>query len=98
MLYIAYIEYCAGTQLFTPDQTYEELLRCYFSDWTFQCTTFTGEYTYEKFTEQLKTKFVAILSINQDKSLTFYSGNKVQPKAGDKLIFYTKKLKEKKAS
>lgn len=88
----------AGTQLFTPEQTYEELLRCYFSDWTFQCTTFSEGYTYEKFIEQLKTKFVAILSINQDKSLTFFSGNKVQPKAGDKLIFYTKKIKEKKVS
>tara|TARA_R110002110_G_C13469647_1_gene720032 strand:- start:13992 stop:15836 length:1845 start_codon:yes stop_codon:yes gene_type:complete len=83
----------AGKQLFTPEYTYESLLRDHFLDWTFQCTTFSDAFTFEQFNENAKTVYLPILIIHTDTSLSFYSADmKVQPKSGEKLLTFTQKI------
>jgi len=82
----------AGKQLFTQEHTYENLLRDHFLNWQFQCTTFSEEYSFEQFNDNVPSDYLPIVIINNDKSLSFYTKNKkIQPKAGEKLMIFIKK-------
>ena len=82
----------AGIQLFSKNDTFEELMRRHYMHWDFTLTEITEQLPYSVFCQTAAQDMLPVAIVKKEGSLEFNTGNDFTPNPQDKIITYQSRV------